>query len=264
MLVEATLDFPEEEIDFLEAANARGKLQQIQILNQAKQGALLRDGLNVVLIGQPNVGKSSLLNALAGAELEIVTPIAGTRDKISQTIQIEGIPLNIIDTAGLREATYEVEKIGIERSWQAVREADIVLDLFDAANIAQANNYASVSHIQNTPSALAEAQINHALKKELPAHTLIVTTNNQVAENNGIELLRKALLKVAGAENHQEGLYIGRKRHIDTLKLTQEHLYMAQSHAAQNAQALDLFAGELRLAQDALNSITVNLLPMIY
>ncbi|WP_052041977.1 tRNA uridine-5-carboxymethylaminomethyl(34) synthesis GTPase MnmE, partial [Ralstonia solanacearum] len=140
MLVEATLDFPEEEIDFLEAADARGQLADIRarldgVLAQARQGALLREGLHVVLAGQPNVGKSSLLNALAGAELAIVTPIAGTtRDKVQQTIQIEGIPLNIVDTAGLRDTEDEVERIGIERTWAAIARADVVLHLLDAAD----------------------------------------------------------------------------------------------------------------------------------
>lgn len=138
MLVEATLDFPEEEIDFLEAADARGKLARIRerldtVLADARQGALLREGLSVVLAGQPNVGKSSLLNALAGAELAIVTPIAGTtRDKVAQTIQVEGIPLHIIDTAGLRDTQDEVERIGIERTWGEIERADVVLHLLDA------------------------------------------------------------------------------------------------------------------------------------
>src|ERR1700722_19455997 len=138
MLVEATLDFPEEEIDFLEAADARGKLARIRallakVLADARQGALLREGLSVVLAGQPNVGKSSLLNALAGAELAIVTPIAGTtRDKVTQTIQVEGIPLHVIDTAGLRETQDEVERIGIERTWGEIERADVVLHLLDA------------------------------------------------------------------------------------------------------------------------------------
>ena len=152
MLVEATLDFPEEEIDFLEAADARGQLAGIRaaldgVLAQARQGALLREGLHVVLAGQPNVGKSSLLNALAGAELAIVTPIAGTtRDKVQQTIQIEGIPLNIVDTAGLRDTEDEVERIGIERTWAAIARADVVLHLLDAADY-RANGLLSLIHI---------------------------------------------------------------------------------------------------------------------
>src|SRR5260370_36398783 len=138
MLVEATLDFPEEEIDFLEAADARGKLARIRtlldkVLADARQGALLREGLSVVLAGQPNVGKSSLLNALAGAELAIVTPIAGTtRDKVTQTIQIEGIPLHVIDTAGMRQTEDEDEMIGIARTGSEIGRRDGVLHLLDA------------------------------------------------------------------------------------------------------------------------------------
>ncbi|MEO7031451.1 MAG: tRNA uridine-5-carboxymethylaminomethyl(34) synthesis GTPase MnmE, partial [Herbaspirillum sp.] len=146
MLVEATLDFPEEEIDFLEKSDARGQLAVIRsgletIFTQASQGALLRDGLNVVLAGQPNVGKSSLLNALAGSEVAIVTPIAGTtRDKVIETIQIDGLPLCIIDTAGIRDidsdsehSSDQVERIGIERTWQEVEQADVILHLMDAS-----------------------------------------------------------------------------------------------------------------------------------
>ncbi len=122
MLVEATLDFPEEELDFLQQSDANGRLARIrgdldQLLKQARQGALLRDGLNVVLVGAPNVGKSSLMNALAGADIAIVTAIPGTtRDRIAQQIDVDGIPLNVIDTAGLREATDEVERLGIART----------------------------------------------------------------------------------------------------------------------------------------------------
>src|SRR5690606_2065453 len=138
MLVEATLDFPEEEIDFLEASDALGRLAALRerlagVLAEARQGALLREGLSVVLVGEPNVGKSSLLNALAGAEVAIVTPIAGTtRDRVAQAIQIEGVPLNIIDTAGLRDTQDEVERIGIARTWSEAEKADVVLHLLDA------------------------------------------------------------------------------------------------------------------------------------
>src|SRR6478672_8990283 len=137
MLVEATLDFPEEEIDFLQKADAQGQLERLQstlagVMQRAHQGALLREGIKVVIAGQPNAGKSSLLNALAGAELAIVTPIAGTtRDVVSQTIQIEGVPLHVIDTAGLRESDDPVEKIGIERAWAQIAQADAVLFLHD-------------------------------------------------------------------------------------------------------------------------------------
>src|SRR6185437_1960227 len=138
MLVEATLDFPEEEIDFLEKYQAHPALDALAgdldaLIGQARQGVILREGLHVVLAGQPNVGKSSLLNALAGDEVAIVTPIAGTtRDKVTQTIQIEGIPLHVIDTAGLRETEDEVERIGIARTWSEIERADVVLHLLDA------------------------------------------------------------------------------------------------------------------------------------
>src|SRR6478609_6463851 len=137
MLVEATLDFPEEEIDFLQKADAQGQLERLQanvgrVMQRAHQGALLREGLHVVIAGQPNAGKSSLLNALAGAELAIVTPIAGTtRDIVRQTIQIEGVPLHVIDTAGLREGADQVEQIGIERAWGQIEKADAVVFLHD-------------------------------------------------------------------------------------------------------------------------------------
>ncbi|MGH8849331.1 MAG: tRNA uridine-5-carboxymethylaminomethyl(34) synthesis GTPase MnmE, partial [Polaromonas sp.] len=137
MLVEATLDFPEEDIDFLQKADAQGQLLRLQttlasVMQRATQGAILREGIKVVIAGQPNAGKSSLLNALAGAELAIVTSIAGTtRDKVSQLIQIEGVPLHVVDTAGLREALDEVEKIGVERAWAEIETADAVLFLHD-------------------------------------------------------------------------------------------------------------------------------------
>ena len=137
MLVEATLDFPEEEIDFLRSSDAAGQLQKLQqqlsvVADQAQQGALLREGIKVVIAGQPNAGKSSLLNALAGAELAIVTPVAGTtRDVVAQTIQIAGVPLHVMDTAGLRHSEDEVEKIGIERAWGHIETADAVLFLHD-------------------------------------------------------------------------------------------------------------------------------------
>ncbi|MGH8777627.1 tRNA uridine-5-carboxymethylaminomethyl(34) synthesis GTPase MnmE [Paraburkholderia sp.] len=268
MLVEATLDFPEEEIDFLEAADARGKLARIReqiarVLVDAKQGALLREGLSVVLAGQPNVGKSSLLNALAGAELAIVTPIAGTtRDKVAQTIQIEGIPLHVIDTAGLRDTEDEVEKIGIARTWNEIERADVVLHLLDArSGMTPGDELIAARFPAGVPVVRVVNKTD--LTGQPAAVTLADNAGNDVREvrlsakqRDGIGLLREQLLQIAGWQAGQESLYLARERHLIALRAAQEHLALAAQHADQNAQALDLFAEELRLAQEQLNSIT--------
>jgi tRNA modification GTPase len=265
MLVEATLDFPEEEIDFLEAADARGKLARIRtlldkVLADARQGALLREGLSVVLAGRPNVGKSSLLNALAGAELAIVTPIAGTtRDKVTQTIQIEGIPLHVIDTAGLRDTQDEVERIGIERTWGEIDRADVVLHLLDARETLSADDAAIAARF---PAGVPVVRVMN--KADLAGVEASVRVGaDDVREvclsaktGDGIVLLREELLKIAGWQAGAESIYLARERHLIALRAAREHLETAADHADQNSQALDLFAEELRLAQDQLNSIT--------
>ncbi|HEY4295145.1 MAG TPA: tRNA uridine-5-carboxymethylaminomethyl(34) synthesis GTPase MnmE [Paraburkholderia sp.] len=267
MLVEATLDFPEEEIDFLEAADARGKLTRIRerlahVLSEARQGALLREGLSVVLAGQPNVGKSSLLNALAGAELAIVTPIAGTtRDKVAQTIQIEGIPLHIIDTAGLRDTEDEVEKIGIARTWSEIERADVVLHLLDARTGMSAEDEAiaarfpggvPVVRVLNKTDLTGLAPATQALAADLDLSEVRLSAK----QGDGVALLRDELLRIAGWQAGAESVYLARERHLIALRAAEEHLATAAAHADQNSQALDLFAEELRLAQDQLNSIT--------
>ncbi len=284
MLVEATLDFPEEEIDFLEASDARGQLANIRhdlagVLAQAKQGSLLREGLTVVLAGQPNVGKSSLLNALAGAELAIVTPIAGTtRDRVRETIQIEGIPLHIIDTAGLRDdAADEVERIGIERTWEAIGRADIVLHLVDATDYLLHGLSSADDHIDDRLSGHLPAGspivriVNKIDLAPAASHTMFSGNRPHVVAANGpnpteiwisartgagIELLRRELLRLVGWQSDNEGTFLARTRHLTALRNAASHLDMAAEQAAQQAQALDLFAEELRLAQDHLNSIT--------
>lgn len=282
MLVEATLDFPEEEIDFLRKADAHGQLSNLQqtlagVMRRASQGALLREGIKVVIAGQPNAGKSSLLNALAGAELAIVTPIAGTtRDKVQQTIQIEGVPLHVIDTAGLRESDDEVEKIGIARAWDEIAAADAVLFLHD------------LSRAETPEYAAADALIAGTIAQKLPASVPVIDVWNKIdrvaqgggeaaAEaaaagqggesghpsvrlsartGEGLDALRRLLLEVAGWQAAPEGLYIARARHIAALQAVDGHLMeaAAQLHAA--GPALDLLAEELRLAQNALNAIT--------
>ena len=267
MLVEATLDFPEEEIDFLEKADARGRLQRAvdqldAVLDRARQGALLREGIQVVLAGQPNVGKSSLLNALAGAELAIVTPIAGTtRDKVSETIQIEGVPVHVIDTAGLRDSSDEVERIGIARSWAEIEAADAVILLHDLTRLGQPEHDAADAQIvARLPHSLAaDARLLHVFNKSDAAASPNVKSDGLVLSAKtgaGIAALRAKLLELAGWHAQPDGVFIARARHVDALRRTRDHLARAQAHAAQADAALDLFAEELRLAHDALGEIT--------
>lgn len=270
MLVEATLDFPEEEIDFLQQADARGRLAAVQqaldgVLDRARQGALLREGISIVLAGQPNVGKSSLLNALAGAELAIVTPIPGTtRDKVSQTIQIEGVPLHVADTAGIREeaAADEVERIGIARTWQAIEQADAVVFLHDLVRRGEAAYEAGDAAIAARLPA-GGAQVLHVFNKAdlaghgggevaLPEGAIVLSAQT----GEGLDTLRRALLERAGWHASPDGVFIARTRHVQALRRTRAHLAQAQAIAAQGDAALDLFAEELRLAHDALGEIT--------
>jgi len=263
MLVEATLDFPEEDIDFLKAADAFGRLARLQaqlagIFDRATQGKLLQSGLHVVLAGQPNVGKSSLLNRLAGDDLAIVTPIAGTtRDALRSTIQIEGIPLHIIDTAGLRETEDEVEKIGIERSWKEIERADVILLLVDARlGMSDANQ----EILSRLPEGLKRITIYNKIdlagsaaeRHDEPASTAISLSARSGA---GIELLRQELLRIAGW--HQaEDVFIARERHLRALTTAQQHINSACHVVESCLPALELFAEELRLAQQSLGQIT--------
>ena len=268
MLVEATLDFPEEEIDFLEKSDARGQLARIrqhldEVFTEAAQGALLREGLNIVLAGQPNVGKSSLLNALAGADVAIVTPIAGTtRDKVTETIQMEGVPLNIIDTAGIRDSGDEVERIGIERTWGEVRKADVILHLLDAT---RGPTRADEDIVERLPANVPVMRIWN--KIDLSGHKPTIDRMPDAihvylsaTDRTGMELLRMELLRVAGWQQTGESRFLARERHLLALKAARSHLEIAATHASQdnqiNDQALDLLAEELRLTQESLNSIT--------
>jgi tRNA modification GTPase len=275
MLVEATLDFPEEDIDFLQQADARGQLADITrtlagVLDGARQGALLRDGLRVVLAGQPNVGKSSLLNALAGAELAIVTPIPGTtRDRVSESIQIEGVPLHITDTAGLRHdehAADEVERIGIGRSWGAIVAADLVLFLHDLTRHGEPGYDAAEREIAaRLPEGVArldvwnkdDATTASATAAELPDGALMLSARTGA----GLDRLRHALLERAGWHAVPEGLFIARARHVQALKRTDEHLSRAAALIAAAHPELDLLAEDLRLAHDALGEITGHFTP---
>ena len=261
MLVEATLDFPEEDIDFLQQAGARAQLQEIgdalnALLDGAQQGALLREGMRVVLAGQPNVGKSSLLNALAGAELAIVTPIPGTtRDRVSQTLQIEGVPVHVIDTAGLRSLTDdEVERIGIERSWDSIADADSVLFLHDLTRRGQADYEAAETQI--AARLPAGAKLLHVYTKcDLVAEAPVDGLRLSARTGAGLEALRQALLQRAGWHAVPEGLFTARARHVHALQRTREHLQRAWALGDEHAAPLELLAEELRLAHDALGEI---------
>ncbi len=266
-LVEATLDFPEEEIDFLEAADAHGRLARATagvdaVLSRARQGALLRDGIRVVLAGQPNVGKSSLLNALAGAELAIVTDTPGTtRDKVAQTIQIEGVPVHVVDTAGLRETTEEVERIGVARSWAEIGSADALVFLHDLTRIADPAYAAADARIaaRLPEGLLKEGRVLRVFNKmdAVPqAHVGAAGLALSAATGEGLDALRGRLLELAGWQGAPEGLFIARARHVHALQRTRSHLELAAAHAATGNQALELFAEELRLAHAALAEIT--------
>ena len=270
MLVEATLDFPEEDIDFLQKADAQGQLTRLQatlanVMQNARQGSILREGIKVVIAGQPNAGKSSLLNALAGAELAIVTPIAGTtRDKVSQLIQIDGVPLHVVDTAGLREALDEVEKIGVERAWAEIQTADAVLFLHDLTQ-QNATDYVA-----------ADARIQAALTLKLPSKTPIIDVWNKsdaakppgsagvvisAKTGHGLQALRELLLRTVGWQSAPEGLFMARERHVRALGKVHEQLAKAADQLRARNPALDLLAEDLRQAQLHLSDITGQFTP---
>lgn len=265
MLVEATLDFPEEEIDVIRDTDASQRLDDLRadiasLRERAHQGSLLRTGLHVVLAGVPNVGKSSLLNRLAGMERAIVTEVAGTtRDTLKETIQIEGIPLHIIDTAGLRETTDTVEKMGIARTWGEIEKADIVLQLVDARG--------------------GETPADHAIAVKLPARVPRIVIHNKcdlagiaphreqdpryvhlwlsAKQGIGMDLLHDELLRLAGWAGHGEDVILARERHLAAIARAAASL----DKAAGQLRQLELCAEELRLAQQALAEITGEFTP---
>ena len=266
MLVEATLDFPEEEIDFLQKADAKGQLDRLalsvaDVLSKATQGALLREGIKVVIAGQPNAGKSSLLNALAGAELAIVTPIAGTtRDRIEQSIQIDGVPVHVIDTAGLRESDDAVESIGIARAWDAIADADAVLFIHDLTrnSLKEYLDADAVIAAKLTDRLRATTSVIDVWNKSdiAPMPRQVVGIELSTHTGYGLSELRQRLLDAAGWQPSAGGLFIARERHVQALLQIQRHLQQADAHLRAQAQSLDLLAEELRLAQNALGDIT--------
>jgi tRNA modification GTPase len=245
-------------------------MQKLYALREsAKQGKILRDGIQLVLAGAPNVGKSSLLNRLAGEEVAIVTPIAGTtRDRVKEDITILGVPIHIIDTAGLRETSDLVEAKGIERSWEAIRGADLVVFLQD-------------SRPQDRPECAEVSKLRDQILKVIPPKCSILEVSNKsdllsdlganpgvkqslfisAKTGDGIEALKQKILESVGWGGSQEGAIVARRRHLDCLDKAASHLEKSKQFAADGNISLELFAEELRLAQDQLGQITGRLLP---
>ncbi|MGL4234329.1 MAG: tRNA uridine-5-carboxymethylaminomethyl(34) synthesis GTPase MnmE [Casimicrobium sp.] len=279
MFVEATLDFPEEDVEFIEQERARDQLAETraaldEVIAKATQGQLLHDGIRVVLAGAPNVGKSSLLNALAGEDVAIVTPIAGTtRDTVRARVSVNGLPVEFIDTAGLRDTDDPVEKIGIERTRAAITDADLALLLVDA-NDEDANMDALIREIPALlPRIIVANKTDLLLRSVGAALPRLIAGDHRVAAEpllqrddrvrrigisaktgDGIDLLRAAIEKQAGYEHREGGTFSARARHVDALKRAQHHIDSARQHL--DHTALELFAEELRLAHEALGEIT--------
>lgn len=258
--VEACLDFPEEEIDFITQGKVSEKLNSIQhelalVAVKAKQGSLLREGMQIVLVGQPNVGKSSLMNQLSGEEVSIVTPIAGTtRDAIKNNIQINGLPLNIIDTAGLRETNDEVEKIGIARTYRALENAQVAILLIDAAHGIGDEEKTVLTRL---PKEITRVWVHNKIDTtDEPAKFVEYAGEVHIylsaKTGQGVELLKQYLLNIAGYQQNAEGVFMARTRHLEALKNVDTHLELAQKKINQP----EITAEELRLAQEALSSIT--------
>jgi tRNA modification GTPase len=259
-LIEATLDFPEEEIDFLERTGVLGKLGRLRegartLLAEAEQGRILRDGAKVVLIGQPNVGKSSLLNRLAEEEVAIVTEIPGTtRDPLRFELAIEGVPVHVIDTAGLRDATEPVEKIGIQRAWREIHQADLALLIVDAT---VGITDVALKILSELPDSLKKIIIFNKIDilGRAPAEVLTMSRVEiwlSAKTGDGLDLLRTALLRSIGWQPTEEGTFSARERHLQALREVEASL----SRAVNEPSSLELMAEELRLAQQAFANIT--------
>lgn len=273
--VEAAMDFPEEEIDFLSDGKVSAMLEEVDtelkgVLQEANQGALLREGMNVVIAGRPNAGKSSLLNALAGLERAIVTDIAGTtRDILKEHIHIDGMPLHIIDTAGLRDAPDEVERIGIQRAWKEIKQADRVLLMIDSTS--DETDPKALLHALYDEQGLsteAEALLNSGRmtvirnKADLSTESIGLNSDTQfptislsAKHNQGVDVLRQHLKEVMGFDAGNEGGFLARRRHIDALNRAQDALDNGRIQL-EGMGAGELLAEDLRMAQYALNEIT--------
>ena len=273
-LTEATLDFPEEDIDFLRRADAAGRLERLStaltdLLRRARQGARLREGLTMVLVGRPNVGKSSLLNRLAGDDVAIVTPIAGTtRDTVRSQIELAGVPVAVVDTAGLRPTDDPIERIGIERTWAAIGHADLALVLVDARDTVAALEEADVELLARLPTGLPRIVVHNKIdlaglpaRCEAPAAAQGTGSARchlwlSALTGAGIERLRQELLGAADLHGDMEDTVLARARHLSALREADGHLVAAAAHLRAPVPPLELFAEELREAQSALGAIT--------
>ncbi|RUO27159.1 tRNA uridine-5-carboxymethylaminomethyl(34) synthesis GTPase MnmE [Aliidiomarina minuta] len=267
MYVEAAIDFPDEEIDFLSDGKVAGDLDDIisslmDVEKQARQGSLLREGMRVVIAGRPNAGKSSLLNALAGRESAIVTEIAGTtRDVLREHIQIDGMPLHVIDTAGLRDSPDTVEQIGIERAWNEIAQADRVLFMVDSTETEafhpddiwpeffnQLPDHIPYSVIRNKADLTNEPA-------EIEQHNEVPVLHLSAKTGLGIDLLRQHLKNAMGYSDNMEGGFMARRRHLTALENARKHLLSGKEQLEMNV-AGEILAEELRLTQQHLNEIT--------
>lgn len=265
--VEASIDFPDEEIDFLAdgkiEANLRGIINQLEdVRSEAKQGSILREGMKVVIAGRPNAGKSSLLNALAGREAAIVTDIAGTtRDVLREHIHIDGMPLHIIDTAGLRDATDEVERIGISRAWTEIEQADRIILMLDSSDPESADlSKVRSEFLAKLPSTLPVTIVRNkidlngeqASESEQGGYQIISLS---AQTHDGVKLLREHLKQAMGFQTGIEGGFLARRRHLDALEKAAEHLQIGLVQLTE-FHAGELLAEELRLVQSYLSEIT--------
>lgn len=265
--VEAAIDFPDEEIDFLADGKIEAHLNDIieqlnKVRSEAKQGSILREGMKVVIAGRPNAGKSSLLNALAGREAAIVTDIAGTtRDVLREHIHIDGMPLHIIDTAGLREATDEVERIGIVRAWSEIEQADRILLMLDSTEQDNQNlDNVWSEFLAKLPSQIPVTIVRN--KADLSGETEGIQENSgytivtlSAKTQQGVELLREHLKQSMGYQTNMEGGFLARRRHLDALEKAAEHLQLGHVQLTQ-FYAGELLAEELRMVQEHLSEIT--------
>lgn len=260
LLVEATLDFPEEEVDTVHRDDVLERLERtgekvLRALAGGRQGSVLRSGLQVVLAGQPNVGKSSILNRLAGEEIAIVTEIPGTtRDAVRQTIQVEGVPLHVIDTAGLRETADRIEAIGIERSWDAIAKADVLLLVVDACAGLAAVDRTVMSRL---PRTLRQVTVFNKIDLSGDPPSAREDTSGwsirlSAQTGEGIDGLRRALLALAGWQSGSEDIFMARERHLRALERVRDGLAQARQQLPHG----ELLAEDLRIAQRELNVIT--------